>query len=174
MQLEANHSGMSGARVWAALSCLWITLIRCRPEYAPCAKTSAQLDSTHAQETVHDKERDGGGRGGWGGEEHRMGACFSLLYTTCRFVVLAHPLTTHTSTLPLKTVLYVLRAGLRHHGKHAAISPPVTSLIVCIRPWDHDVRRSRLAAALCRHASPSSHFEAAGGDPKKAKSGTIF
>ena len=73
MQLEANHSGMSGARVWAALSCLWITLTRCKPEYTTCAKTSAQLDSTHTQETVHGKKRDGGG-GADGGEEHRMGA----------------------------------------------------------------------------------------------------
>ena len=107
MQLEANHSGMSGARVWAALSCLWITLTRCKPEYTTCAKTSAQLDSTHTQETVHGKKRDGGGGAEGGGGSQDGGKGFPSLYTTCRFVVLAHPLTTHTSTLPLKTVLYV-------------------------------------------------------------------
>ena len=107
MQPEANHSGMSGAPVWAALSCLWITLTRCKPEYTPCAKASAQLDSTHAQETVHVKKREMVGEGRMGGGSTRWGQGFSLLYTTCRLAVLAHPLTTHTSMLPLKTVLYV-------------------------------------------------------------------
>ena len=73
MQLEANHSGMSGARLWAALSCLWITLTRCKPEYTTCAKTSAQLDSTHTQETVHGKKRDGGGGADGGGGEQDGG-----------------------------------------------------------------------------------------------------
>ena len=174
MQLEANHSGMSGARVWAALSCLWITLTRCKPEYTTCAKTSAQLDSTHTQETVHGKKRDGGGGADGGGRSTGWGQGFSLCVHNLS-VCCSCPSTddSHLDAAAQDRPL-CLRAGLRHHGKHAAISPLVTSLIVYIRPWDHDMRRSRLAAALCRHASPSSHFYAAGGDHKKAKSGTIF